>query len=361
MIRLPEFDPVKFLVRLKFLSFDPWARGFDMPQEQQAKCREEMAAYEAELERMSPAEIRGLVEQEKSKQADELKAKAEREEMARFFMRPNARADFDHWTKATYWTLDEAVALLFGKAPELVNWEKIKVYVNVSPFALQYSRVWDLARRASQWQQLSDPVSPGTILAWAKRNRIAVPQELETAVIAHGHQVVDWKTLYDQSQTELKATREAAKSEIEKSLAFAQTEAEKSIKVAKEEVEKIRQRAEAELNQKDYQIFGLTKERDDLSARVTEAEIQLSKTETAQRPLKTRERDSLLKLVIGLAIGGYKYDPSAKRNNAIADIANDLDTNGVHLDEDTIRKWLQEAAQQLPREIAALRDYTESR
>jgi hypothetical protein len=56
-------------------------------------------------------------------------ADVRREEDARFFTQPQAKADFGHWSKAEHWSLDEAIALVFGKAPEIVSWDKIKTYV----------------------------------------------------------------------------------------------------------------------------------------------------------------------------------------------------------------------------------------
>lgn len=66
--------------------------------------------------------------------------------------------------------------------------------------------------------------------------------------------------------------------------------------------------------------------------------------------LNPKERESLLKLVIGMAVEQYNYDPHSLRNEATADIATDLATNGVPLDRDTILKWLREGAELLPRE-----------
>jgi hypothetical protein len=47
--------------------------------------------------------------------------KAQREEAARFYNEPQARADFAHWLSMDFWTLDEAVALLLGRNPAEVN------------------------------------------------------------------------------------------------------------------------------------------------------------------------------------------------------------------------------------------------
>lgn len=62
-----------------------------------------------------------------------------------------------------------------------------------------------------------------------------------------------------------------------------------------------------------------------------------------------RERSTLLKLVLGMAIKGYGFDPAAKRNPAIADIAKHLMALGMPVSDDTIRGYLKEAvASQYP-------------
>jgi hypothetical protein len=67
-----------------------------------------------------------------------------------------------------------------------------------------------------------------------------------------------------------------------------------------------------------------------------------------EKSIGTRERESLLKLVIGMAVCGYGYDPSESRSPQPSAIASDLAKCGVSLDVDTIRKWLKEAAEFLP-------------
>lgn len=66
------------------------------------------------------------------------------------------------------------------------------------------------------------------------------------------------------------------------------------------------------------------------------------------KPLSDKERSSLLKMIIGMAIEGYRYDPAAKRGPTASEIASDLQLLGISLDEDTIRRWLKEAVQELP-------------
>ncbi|WAP69948.1 hypothetical protein [Jiella pelagia] len=62
----------------------------------------------------------------------------------------------------------------------------------------------------------------------------------------------------------------------------------------------------------------------------------------------TREHESLLKLVIGLAIGGYGYVPNSNRSPIHKEIADELERLGIPLTDDTIRKYLREGAELLP-------------
>jgi hypothetical protein len=83
-----------------------------------------------------------------------------------------------------------------------------------------------------------------------------------------------------------------------------------------------------------------------------EADIEALKSKQPvskpEQEIGARERDSLLKLVIGMAVAGYVYDPKATRSDKTTEIANDLARAGVPLDVDTGRKWLKEAAELLP-------------
>jgi len=149
------------------------------------------------MQAKTPEELSALVAKARAEEAAAWRMRHEQEEKARFFYQHNARADINHWSKATYWTLDEAVALTFGKNPEVVTWEKIRGLTSVSEFAAQFARVRDLVFRAKNWQQLYDPALPTFFLAWAQRNEIGVPDELVKAVEARGVVIADWKDLHD--------------------------------------------------------------------------------------------------------------------------------------------------------------------
>lgn len=114
---------------------------------------------------------------------------------------------------------------------------------------------------------------PGFFLAWAKRNRIDFPPELEAAVVALGHQVADWKTAFDQVSANYAEPSAAA-------------DAERA--THREAIER------------------LTQERDGARGEARRVDEALNASRAKKQLLKTRERDTLLKLVIGMAIGGLR-------------------------------------------------------
>jgi hypothetical protein len=68
------------------------------------------------------------------------------------------------------------------------------------------------------------------------------------------------------------------------------------------------------------------------------------------KPLHTKERESLLKISIGLAVGGYGYNPAEKRSPIVKEIIDDMAEVGISLSVDTLRKFLRAGAEFLPSE-----------
>lgn len=67
-----------------------------------------------------------------------------------------------------------------------------------------------------------------------------------------------------------------------------------------------------------------------------------------EKPLGERERNTLLRMIIGMAIGGYGYDPEAGKSDVAPTIFKDLDKLGLEGTEQTIRNKLRDASQLLP-------------
>lgn len=149
---------------------------------------------------------------------------------------------------------------------------------------------------------------------------IDYPAELEKQIVAGGHQIADWKSQHDEVQAQ-----------------YTELEAKYN-------------ETQALLAAKETHIHGLAGESDALRSRNVELEQALKQGQNKEKPLSTRERGTALKLIIGMAKGGYRYDPKAERSDKISEIVSDLDDVGVSLDADTVRKWLREATALLPRE-----------
>ncbi len=147
----------------------------EMHQRLMAKVEAERAALMAmpddELERRFL--MAGTEEQAKAEM------RAAIEEKGRFFSKREAEADFSYWSKVEYWTLDESIALLLGKSPEVVTWKTIQPLVNVSAFAKRFERLRSLALRAQAMNRGQTAVYPSAVLDWANEMEIPVPQSLQ--------------------------------------------------------------------------------------------------------------------------------------------------------------------------------------
>lgn len=65
--------------------------------------------------------------------------------------------------------------------------------------------------------------------------------------------------------------------------------------------------------------------------------------------LDVRERDSLLKLIIGMAVGGYGYDSKEKKSSVVSSILEDVERSGLAMSDETVRKYLKEASRLIER------------
>ena len=98
----------------------------------------------------------------------------------------------------TYWTLDEAVALSFGKNPKIISWTGlITTAAYTSPFIEEFNKTKELALRAVKWSKLYDPVMPVLFLTWAKENGIPFPPELAKKIHNISKNLLDWDKRYN--------------------------------------------------------------------------------------------------------------------------------------------------------------------
>ena len=255
--------------------------------------------------------------------------------------------EYVHWGALDCWTIDEATSLTMGLDPKVDLFSKMKEAREVLAASGSSSRVeqarhalkvkreefwneisvrgfpadpllqldedpeevlreWTFADAADEYIQLQDRIKraidarkigekivPAKYVFWATDSNIPMPNELKQAVEAR-NKITDWKARYDDL-----------------------------------------------LRQRD----AIAAERDDL-----QREFSQLKSNVAQGAIKPTERTSVRRLIIGMAIRGYGYNPKAGRNTATKEISDDLAVLGIALDVDTVRKWLQESAEELPRD-----------
>lgn len=115
----------------------------------------------------------------------------------RFYNQPKAVADFGYWCKLPYWTLDEAVALLLGLDPHVVNPEALERelaqktgLLNMGkpperrPFHQTYARLRTLIERDEALNV--DRLQPAELVAWAMRSKsVRLPDKLVQIVNAN--------------------------------------------------------------------------------------------------------------------------------------------------------------------------------
>jgi regulator of replication initiation timing len=199
--------------------------------------------------------------------------------------------DYRKWARKPYWSGEECVALSFAIEPHQVS--------STSRFSRGYGDILEQIRQAQRNRQLLERIRPVEFLDWARQNNVHFPDELEKAVSA--------------------------------------------IEV---DIEQLEQRCE----QLEQQLGELRSENQKLKSeldRLRGGSSPQPKGRSTKEPSK-KERTSLNKLIIGMALEGYKWNPKAERNQVTKDITDDLKKCGLKLDQDTVLKYLREAAEELP-------------
>jgi hypothetical protein len=348
-----EANPVEYLVQWKFPetiafgSFQARKRSSYTPgQWQEIQHRAE--AYRRELRALPEAEFDALVKEARETEKERYDAFREEQERNQVFNQPHASADFLHWASASYWTLDEATSLSLSKDPRVVTWEVVSPHRHISAFAKAFEARRDLLLRAATMGQLAQQTAPFVVLAWADRMRIPMPEPLADAVRAIGFQIADWKTLHDRMASAVEHLQAQLKGKDDEHAATVESHA-RYVEKMREGQDRLAALNESIVAHKDAMIEHLTQSNGALSKQIEDLQSGLPAS-PAEKSLASRERESLLKLVIGMAIKGYGFDPKAARSSIAREIADDLARVGLPLDEDTVRKYIAEAKAQLRRD-----------
>ena len=205
-------------------------------------------------------------------------------------------------------------ALSFGKSPSVVTLAAMKVHAGPdkdglppSPFALEYLKRTELARRSLAWKELYDPIIPTLFLRWAQRMDMKPPDELVAAVEARGLQVLDWK---DEKEKE---RHDESKKRV--------VELEEYARVAKEGWKKLGAAGIGNAQAlRDVRLTAATRWQYPKWQRFRRD----FEEEAAKRPdelaLSAVERNSLLRIIYGMATAvPYGFSPGAARERSGSD------------------------------------------
>ena len=268
-----------------------------------AECLQAAEEYMAELHSLSDQDFEekfiGLRELIKAKISERRKEFLEIQKHNQAL----SNADFSYWLKLSRWKRDEAILLSLGKEPRMVRLADLENAAPFDPLRKAVRERREMIERAIGSIQLRDPMSPARFLGWAEKIGLELPSALTNSV----------KRVAEASQR--------PSSEADKLTA---------------ELEVLRADLDAAHRE--------------LAIHRAQAARHPGKSKSEGRDLSVRERTSLIKLVIGMAIGGYGHTPHSSRSPTVSAIVSDLAINGIPLDEDTVRKYLHEGRDLLPRE-----------
>lgn len=255
-----------------------------------------------------------------------------------YYSDPARNADFAHWSRCAFWTLEEGVALSLGKDPQQVGWPGIKHSGGSLPLAKEFGRRMDLAQRAVEARLLTTKNPPGFFLGWARRVSLDVPEELVEQVARHGQVIADWPEHFriaNEQATKAMAMAKEAQDQLRELTAANEArlaaERERAAKDAESLNACIRDQATA--------IAALREENE-----VLRAAASAQKADAKPNP---KTLTGYRKLTLGMAIDGYGYDPRAERSPIPAQLVSVLATRGIPLSEDSVRKYLKDAYDEL--------------
>ena len=106
-----------------------------------------------------------------------------------------------HWAKQPYWTVHEAALLLLGKEPTLITEGQLSMKKGLSRLADEYSKLSDTIKRAQAVLRLEPLPSPESVVDWALKSQIEVPDILAAAISEIQGGRVDWEKAYNELAT----------------------------------------------------------------------------------------------------------------------------------------------------------------
>lgn len=210
------------------------------------------------------------------------------------FIWDNPEYETYQWSIMAQWSIKEANLLAFDKNPEDIFLDDTDIPITTilydHPDIGLFREYEKIVERAVKQGILTDPVVPIDYVKWVKQNTIRFPKDLAELVYKHSDET-DWKAKHEEL---------------------------------------------AEQHKK------LEKKYSKLETQLQEAQL-----ETKPSALKNQQK-SLLRIILGIALEKYDYKPGKTKNAATKQIVNDLQLHGIKVSQDTVKKYLDLAQEELP-------------
>jgi gas vesicle protein len=179
-----------------------------------------------------------------------------------------------------------------------------------------------------------------------------VPDELVHLVEQRAQTTTDWAVALKNSQEEHAQTIAKAKKDQDGIFEWAKEKQDELLEWGKEQHGKGLEAGKSMAEQVLSDMGQIVSERNQTIAELNEkiAELQANTDRppvVAKDVLNPKSRLSLLKLVLGMAIDGYGFDPRESKSPFAKETVDRLAALGITIDEDTVRRWLREAAEEV--------------
>ena len=215
--------------------------------------------------------------------------------------------DYQKWARTSFWTPEQATFLSFGKDPDVREENEVSGLSRPSYFAVYFEHLYNMIERAQESGVLPSKISPAVYVEWSKRLDVDMPPDL-----------VDEITKAEVSFRDI--------SEQNKSLLAQVDDLKRELNLLRYQNDQLRGRSEA------------------------------GSADTVSKPkipsAETRRRQTLLKLVLSMAMRHYHYKIGATRQGATQKISDTAVLYGLPVDADTVRNCLLEASQAFRDEVS---------
>ena len=287
-----------------------------------------------DLEQLSEDQIFALFNDRMEYHRARLLQARENIEAGLFLNKPAAFADYGYWARQLLWTVEDAVCLSLGRNPDVLNEAQIEAAGPTAKSSTLAKEYFARCRIASSWiraGQLYAEGTPGDMLAWLNRAKLSYAPELAHAVEEMGHQIADWKVLYDRTVEDLAHVR-SENEQLREALARWQEYAA--------QLETQGDGEKAELERKVQELLTANKLLvNSASAPATGNEME------EQETIDPRIRTTLYSLINVMSVEKYRYNPKEAKSAAPGNIVDAVLRQGLEYSDKTVRKHLRVAAE----------------